>query len=86
MRLGETLGKVGGTSYMKSLIYREPHREVPAISEATDVVHEIGHLFQQANEDFHLHTGVMAPGFGAGAPRYADVTLERIRSRNFSAA
>lgn len=70
---------------MKSLIYKEPHREAIGVSEATTVVHEIGHLFQQDLEDFHMHTGVMAePSAPGRTPRFGPQTLERIRSRNFT--
>ena len=87
-RLGGTLAGEGGVWYMASLIYKETLRDAggTAEHEAYTVVHEIGHLFERrdASEDFHLHTGVMAPGFAPGEPQYAPETLERIRSRNFA--
>jgi len=83
-RLAEALGSSSGSYYMKALIYKEAHREAAGVSEATDVVHEIGHLFQLAGEDFHNHAGVMAePAAPGRTSRYAPETLERIRSRNF---
>ncbi len=75
---------------MGSIIYQESIRDdgEEGNSEANTVVHEIGHLFERpmVGEDFHKHAGVMSDAVRKGrSSKYAPETLERIRTRNFSA-